>query len=77
MRWWSICRRTPGSMPNWSCAATAGCLKELSPASNDDRTLGVQVRLVKMRAQDAPPKVFDANAGDWLEEQPAPSEAKP
>jgi hypothetical protein len=42
--------------------------KELSPSASDDRTLGVQVRSVTMRAAGADAPVFDANNGQWLVE---------
>jgi len=37
----------------------------LNPASNDDRTLGVQLSEITMRAKDAGARVFQANAGEW------------
>ncbi len=44
--------------------------REIDPNSKDDRTLGVTVTAVRMRAKDAPPRVFDANVGDWIAESP-------
>lgn len=37
--------------------------KKLNPASQDDRELGVQLRSITLRADDAGPAVFDANTG--------------
>jgi hypothetical protein len=34
--------------------------------SNDDRKLGITVYAVTMKAEDATPRVFDVNAGDWV-----------
>jgi len=45
--------------------------KALNPASNDNRTLGVSVYSILMRASDTQDKLFDANAGEWVEESGA------
>ncbi len=42
--------------------------RKLNPKSNDDRTLGVAVYSVTMKAHDSPDKLFDANSGDWIDE---------
>jgi hypothetical protein len=42
--------------------------RERHPGSNDDRTLGVSTFQVEMCAGDAPPKIFLANQGQWLDE---------
>jgi hypothetical protein len=42
------------------------------PASNDDRTLGVTLFAVTLRAADAGERVFDANLGDWINTGPLP-----
>jgi hypothetical protein len=48
--------------------------RQVIPGSNDDRTLGIQVFAVTMRAAGAGARVFSANTGQWL--SPAPT-AKP
>ncbi len=40
--------------------------RELTPGSNDPRTLGVLGRSLTMRAAGAPDRLFDANTGDWV-----------
>ncbi|MFA6563081.1 MAG: glycosyl hydrolase family 28-related protein [Verrucomicrobiia bacterium] len=37
----------------------------LNPASNDDRTLGVQLSEITMRAKSAGKRLFQANTGEW------------
>jgi hypothetical protein len=44
--------------------------KQLHAGSKDDRTLGIEVYSLKMRARDAGGKVFDANKGDWIVPRP-------
>ncbi|MHB0960692.1 MAG: glycoside hydrolase family protein [Pirellulaceae bacterium] len=44
--------------------------KLLVPESNDDRTLGMTVYSITMRAADAADRVFNANLGDWITEVP-------
>ncbi len=39
--------------------------KQLHAGSKDDRTLGMQVFSVTMRARDAGSRIFDANKGEW------------
>jgi hypothetical protein len=39
--------------------------KDTVPGSIDNRTLGICVYSVTVRAKDAGPKLFDANKGDW------------
>ncbi|MHB8972744.1 MAG: glycosyl hydrolase family 28-related protein [Pirellulaceae bacterium] len=41
----------------------------LQPESNDNRTLGVTVFAITMRATDAGERVFNANLGEWRAEQ--------
>lgn len=45
---------------NWIPAQTI-------PGSQDDRTLGVAVRSIYLRAENVPDRVFVANTGEWLE----------
>jgi hypothetical protein len=47
--------------------------KQLHAGSKDDRTLGVQVSSVTVRARNAGSRIFDANKGDWSR-PPAPSQ---
>jgi len=42
--------------------------RQVLGGSGDDRTLGVSVYRVAMRAKNAPARVFDANAGEWADE---------
>jgi len=37
----------------------------VNKASNDDRTLGVQLSEIVMRAKGAGTRVFQANTGEW------------
>jgi hypothetical protein len=37
----------------------------VNPASKDDRTLGVQLSEITMRAKNAGKRVFQANTGNW------------
>ncbi len=45
----------------------------LMPESNDNRTLGLTVFAITMRAADAGERVFDANLGDWINAVPLPA----
>ena len=42
------------------------CPQAILPASNDPRTLGVQLQTVTVRAADAGDAIFNANTGQWL-----------
>ena len=42
--------------------------KTLMPASNDERTLGVTVFAISMRAEDAGDRIFNANRGEWIDD---------
>jgi hypothetical protein len=48
--------------------------KDLSPASNDQRRLGINLYGVTLRADGAPPRRYDANTGQWT---PDAGEKKP
>ena len=45
--------------------------KAVTPGSNDDRTLGVQVQTVTVKAAGAGDEIFSANTGLWLPAVPA------
>ena len=51
--------------------------KETLPGSRDDRRLGISVYSLVMRAKDAPPRVFDANSSEWVEQRPATQPTRP
>jgi hypothetical protein len=42
--------------------------QKVNAGSEDTRTLGIRIRAVDMKTAPAGPKVFDANAGGWLED---------
>ncbi len=50
--------------------------KQLHAGSKDDRTLGIEVYSVTMRARDAAQKVFDANLGQWSQSPVSSGAAK-
>jgi hypothetical protein len=50
--------------------------KQLHAGSKDDRTLGVEVHSVTMRAASAGNRVFDANKGDWIGQSAAVGQGK-
>ena len=63
-----------GSFPPQEADKVRLCLKvktwepaEVIAGSDDDRTLGVAVRSILLRADGAPTRVFNANTGEWSE----------
>ena len=42
--------------------------KQMIKDSNDDRKLGITVYAVTMRAEDAAPRIFDVNIGEWIDQ---------